>query len=1078
MTHEAGASKKFKSPNGDVAASQTPRYDPKALLNPKGAAKRSRDLDGTGEEEVVEATPATKGYVRQHKEQQELGMGSMIERVHNVGKREDQPQKRVKTNHNADEETDKKVTFEGGGGKGGVIGEYMRQQKEEGKQAASEAGPPATAASSSVVDLTADDDDIVVISDSGNQEICLGQISAQVMAWMVPTQKSGSFVGHSTKWPMMKVSLSRPPGTNNFTIVTSDPAGKEFGKLDVRSASALAPLMQGVRTNKMRMQSRLEMRNKVPGQFPGQPTSDAYALSIHLYAPRRVAVGLGRFLSQRQIWLRSPTMVDRGIEVFNPHAPKVAPPLPKFNISGMNISYGALSYVTRTVEEIRNDIQGMFDTLTKTEDLVEKQPNERVITSMLSHQKQALHFMSERENEREILSESDDNDPASLWRIKYRPNGQKMYFNVITGNESEKKPPPVLGGILADMMGLGKTLSILSLVCETLTEAEVFAQQRPLKRPADEVPLILNSKATLLVSPVSVVANWEEQIKAHIRPKGLSYYIYHGPNRNRDIAMLGHYDLVITTYSVVASEFGESALGKKPLEQVNWFRIVLDEAHMIRNQSNKQSQAICSLAAQRRWAVTGTPVQNRLDDLGALIKFLRIKPFDEKGAFVQFIMAPFKSADPEILPKLRLLVDSITLRRLKDRIDLPARHEQIVRLNFSDEERALYECFAKDSAQKVNAVTGQDKGLQGRAYVHILRAILRLRQICAHGREMLTDEDMKIVEGISYSNAIDLGDEDDEERPALNDKQAYDMLNLLRESDMDRCWTCKKKIGPKDADSDDDTTGNSTGRNGDAIGYMTPCYQILCPICIDGFRKEVERKATADNHVVCPLCEQYVRVCFFELSQEKIEEDEEQRAMVRANPKLAKQVGRYHGPHTKTKALLEELRESQAWSVAHSGEAPMKSVIFSGWTSHLDLIQIALEDHGISFTRLDGTMRRPQRAAALTAFREDSNVTVILVSISAGGLGLNLTTGSKVYVMEPQYNPAAEAQAVDRVHRLGQTREVEITRYIMADSFEEKMLILQKKKRDLADLSMNRNVKLDKAESAKARLEELRSLFR
>ncbi|KAK5018511.1 hypothetical protein LTR60_001472, partial [Cryomyces antarcticus] len=158
--------------------------------------------------------------------------------------------------------------------------------------------------------------------------------------------------------------------------------------------------------------------------------------------------------------------------------------------------------------------------------------------------------------------------------------------------------------------------------------------------------------------------------------------------------------------------------------------------------------------------------------------------------------------------------------------------------------------------------------------------------------------------------------------------------------------------------------------------------------------------------------------------------------------------------------------------------APIKSVIFSGWTSHLDLIQIALEDHGIGFTRLDGTMRRPQRAAALTAFREDSNVTVILVSISAGGLGLNLTTGSKVYVMEPQYNPAAEAQAVDRVHRLGQTREVEITRYIMADSFEEKMLILQKKKRDLADLSMNRNVKLDKAESAKARLEELRSLFR
>ena len=91
---------------------------------------------------------------------------------------------------------------------------------------------------------------------------------------------------------------------------------------------------------------------------------------------------------------------------------------------------------------------------------------------------------------------------------------------------------------------------------------------------------------------------------------------------------------------------------------------------------------------------------------------------------------------------------------------------------------------------------------------------------------------------------------------------------------------------------------------------------------------------------------------------------------------------------------------------------------------------------------------------------------------------MNLTTASKVYVMEPQYNPAAEAQAVDRVHRLGQKRDVTITRYIMENSFEEKMLELQHKKVQLADLSMNRNVRLDKAEAAKKRLEDLKSLFR
>lgn len=153
------------------------------------------------------------------------------------------------------------------------------------------------------------------------------------------------------------------------------------------------------------------------------------------------------------------------------------------------------------------------------------------------------------------------------------------------------------------------------------------------------------------------------------------------------------------------------------------------------------------------------------------------------------------------------------------------------------------------------------------------------------------------------------------------------------------------------------------------------------------------------------------------------------------------------------------------------------SVVFSGWTTHLDLIQMALEDNHVRFVRLDGRMSRIQRTTSLDVFREDPSVIVILVSISAGGLGLNLTTASKVYVMEPQFNPAAEAQAIDRIHRLGQTREVTTTRFIMAGSFEEKMLELQRKKQNLADLSMNRG-KLDKNEATKRRLEELRSLFK
>jgi SNF2 family DNA or RNA helicase len=121
-------------------------------------------------------------------------------------------------------------------------------------------------------------------------------------------------------------------------------------------------------------------------------------------------------------------------------------------------------------------------------------------------------------------------------------------------------------------------------------------------------------------------------------------------------------------------------------------------------------------------------------------------------------------------------------------------------------------------------------------------------------------------------------------------------------------------------------------------------------------------------------------------------------------------------------------------------------------------------------------MRRKERAASLEAFREDPSICIILVSIGAGGLGLNLTTASKVFMMEPQFNPQAEAQAVDRVHRLGQKREVTIHRYIMRGSFEEGVLAIQKKKKALADLSLNK--KLDKHDIQRAKMEELRELFK
>jgi SNF2 family DNA or RNA helicase len=653
--------------------------------------------------------------------------------------------------------------------------------------------------------------------------------------------------------------------------------------------------------------------------------------------------------------------------------------------------------------------------------------------------------------------------------------------------ETQDHPPAVRGGLLADMMGLGKTLQLLALIVDTLSDAAEFAKKQPPRTPA--LPLILNSKATLLVAPLSVVANWEEQIKAHIESGTLTTYVYHGSNRTQDVKQLAQHDVVITSYHTLASELRHNGT-KKPLSLTNFFRVVLDEAHQIRNQTTNIFAGACNLSAQRRWCLTATPVQNKLDDLGALIKFLRIRPFEDKGAFTKFFLTPFKQADPTIMPKFRLLIDSVTIRRTKDRIDLPERIDQIVRLDFSGSEKKIYQFFVNDSARRMKAVTTGSK-VGGKGYAHVLKSIMRMRLICAHGESLLSEEDIKLLEGITPGTAIDISDDDDaDDKPILSQKQAFEMLQLLRDSDLDRCPKCTKKIGERDLDDENyEIRGNTN-----TIGHMSPCYHIYCPDCFPKHVAEITPLVDETNHMKCPDCDEFVRNVYFELKQSELDEDEQAKARVRANPKLAKQLGFYHGPHTKTKALISSLQSFEAWSAENYEEPPIKryvnssivgilsfqliqtSVIFSGWTSHLDLIQIALEAANFKYVRLDGSMARKQRAASLDAFREDPSICIILVSIGAGGLGLNLTTASKVFMMEPQFNPQAEAQAVDRVHRLGQKREVTIHRYIMRGSFEEKVLALQKKKKDLADLSMNK--KLDKHEVQRAKMEELRELFK
>ena len=120
--------------------------------------------------------------------------------------------------------------------------------------------------------------------------------------------------------------------------------------------------------------------------------------------------------------------------------------------------------------------------------------------------------------------------------------------------------------------------------------------------------------------------------------------------------------------------------------------------------------------------------------------------------------------------------------------------------------------------------------------------------------------------------------------------------------------------------------------------------------------------------------------------------------------------------------------------------------MFSQFTGYLDIIEKGLKDQGFTCLRLDGSTPVPKRKQLVEAFQKSAEPTVFLISLKAGGKGLNLTRATYVYHMDPWWNPAVENQASDRAHRIGQTEQVTITRLIMKHTIEEKMMALKEQK--------------------------------
>lgn len=174
---------------------------------------------------------------------------------------------------------------------------------------------------------------------------------------------------------------------------------------------------------------------------------------------------------------------------------------------------------------------------------------------------------------------------------------------------------------------------------------------------------------------------------------------------------------------------------------------------------------------------------------------------------------------------------------------------------------------------------------------------------------------------------------------------------------------------------------------------------------------------------------------------------------------------------SKIEALLQIL------TATRTKDPTLKTVVFSQWTSYLNIIEPHLRAAGFTFTRIDGTMNVRRRDDALSALETDSACTIMLASLSVASVGLNLVAASQVVLTDSWWAPAIEDQAVDRVHRLGQKRETTVFRLVMEGSIEERVLLVQEKKRGLVATAFQEKGEGRGGRAREARLVDLQMLL-
>ncbi|KAI1487109.1 SNF2 family N-terminal domain-containing protein [Biscogniauxia mediterranea] len=805
---------------------------------------------------------------------------------------------------------------------------------------------------------------------------------------------------------------------------------------------------------------------------------------------------------------------------------------------------------------------------------------------------------------------SEDKSMVEGLKVRLLPHqveGVEWMKNRELGPVKKGKVPK--GGLLADDMGLGKTLQSIALI---LSNA----------KPQDKHPGV--EKTTLVVAPLALIRQWEAELKDKVTDSHrLKVLVHHGPQRTKRFEDLRRYDVVITTYQILVSEHNHSNDKLKAgCFGLHWYRVILDEAHTIKNRNAKATKACYELRSIYRWCLSGTPMQNNLDELQSLVKFLRIKPYDDLREWRDHFDLPMKNGKGHIaMQRLRSVLACFMKRRTKDilkeagalntggkeakdgeerpkaNFKITERKVVSIATEFSPAEKRFYDRLEQRTDKSLEAMMRNKIN-----YASALVLLLRLRQACNHP---------KLVEGKLEKDKDALSEETTRPKKADADIDALaDLLGGLdvetkhceicgfeldkknRQPKTDKCKDCfadleyfkhheeggdlkapktrtkkkpkakvtkvvKEKVEKKVVskrkprnrrailDSDDEEADGSWIVSGDEQGSLrlgkaggtddenaegdgetinsedsenseedevSQISSRLDSFIVDdgsdtksddirraleesdsdesleslsAIQSKTTRKSARPSAVSDEGDDDDDTNAGSEEEDDDDDEDSEDDDTGISESELHDSESedddsnygrRRGGSKEKTPHVLASAKIRQLISILRKEVHEHKFIVFSQFTSMLDLVEPFLRKEGIKYARYDGGMRNDAREAALDSLRNDGRTRALLCSLRCGALGLNLTAASRVVILEPFWNPFVEEQAIDRVHRLTQTVDVVVYKLTVEGSVEERILELQDKKRMLAAEAIESGA--NRKDALKLGLKEMLELFR